>query len=69
MFVNSTVSRSINNEKTESKDHLFFLHQISFSSFTLKHMHSRLAALELLRLMIPWVDDQIVLDRILPYVV
>ncbi|CAF4496352.1 unnamed protein product, partial [Rotaria magnacalcarata] len=32
----------------------------------LNHLHSRLLALELLRLMIPLVDDQIILDRILP---
>jgi hypothetical protein len=36
---------------------------------SLQHIQSRLVALELLRLMIPLVDDQIILDRILPYVV
>lgn len=41
--------------------------QISIVAF--QHLHSRLVALELLRLMIPLVDDQIILDRILPYVV
>jgi hypothetical protein len=34
-----------------------------------RNFHNLIVALELLRLMIPLVDDQIILDRILPYVV
>ncbi|CAF0798186.1 unnamed protein product [Adineta steineri] len=53
----------------ESSQCLLILLSLALSCMRkLKHLHSRLVALELLRLMIPLVDDQIILDRILPYV-
>ncbi|CAF3717218.1 unnamed protein product [Rotaria sordida] len=63
-------SIEIDEEKTqESSQCLLILLSLALSCMRkLKHLHSRLVALELLRLMIPLVDDQIILDRILPYV-
>lgn len=56
-------------KKSESSEYLLILLSLVLSSMRkLKHLHSGLVALELLRLMIPLVDDQIILDRILPYV-
>jgi len=55
--------------KSESSECLLILLSLALSSMRkLKHLHSGLVALELLRLMIPLIDDQIILDRILPYV-
>jgi phosphoinositide-3-kinase regulatory subunit 4 len=55
--------------KHETSQCLLILLSLALSSMRkLKHLHSRLVALELLRLMIPLVNDQIILDRILPYV-
>ncbi|CAF3347839.1 unnamed protein product [Rotaria sp. Silwood1] len=63
-------SMDIDEEKNqESSQCLLILLSLALSCMRkLKHLHSRLVALELLRLMIPLVDDQIILDRILPYV-
>ncbi|CAF3736045.1 unnamed protein product [Rotaria magnacalcarata] len=56
-------------KKQESSQCLLILLSLALSCMRkLNHLHSRLLALELLRLMIPLVDDQIILDRILPYV-
>ncbi|UJR33847.1 hypothetical protein I4U23_021270 [Adineta vaga] len=56
-------------KQRESSECLLILLSLALSCMRkLKHLHSRLVALELLRLMIPLVDDQIILDRILPYV-
>jgi len=65
----TTNSNSNEETKNESSECLLILLSLALSSMRkLKHLHSRLVALELLRLIIPLVDDEIILDRILPYV-
>ncbi|CAF0744588.1 unnamed protein product [Didymodactylos carnosus] len=56
-------------QQNESSQALIILLSFALACMRkLMHLHSRLSALELIRLITPLVDDQITLDRILPYV-